>query len=149
MLRCRFQMLGDSRAKCGAHGRSLALEIPDVTVEHRHELQRSACDDGGGAPTAREHRDLAEDLAGTQRSYQDAVLEDVGRSGDDCEHREAEVPFAQERRSRLDLELRAQPGDALALVQGELGEHRHLRELLCLHRGDATKCFCGRRVSEW
>lgn len=71
-------MLGDSRAERGAYRGRLPLQPPHVAIEHGDKAHRSSRDDGSRAPAAREHGDLAEDIARAERSDNDSVSKDVG-----------------------------------------------------------------------
>ena len=136
-------MLGDSRAERGAYRRRFSFQPPHVAVEDGDELHRRSRDDGGRSAAAREHGDLAEDIAGAKGSYHDAVLEDVSSAGCDRKHGVPEVTLLEERRSGVDLDLRAGAGHDVSLIQGELGEEREPGQLCGIHAGDATTGFRG------
>ncbi len=94
---------------------------------------RRRCDDGGGAPSTGEHGDLAENVARAETANHLPVLDDVGRSGRDREHRVAEVSFLGEASLPFDVELGAHAGDLLSLDCAHAGKERNRGEGDCVH----------------
>src|SRR5262249_58397343 len=97
------------------------------------ELHRARGGDGRGSTPTREHRDLAERVAGAKRSDHCVVLAHLRSPGDDPEHREPEVALVDELRTGIDLDVGAHGRQLLALVLRELGECRDLCECGSIH----------------
>ena len=104
-------------------------------------------DDACRATAAREDRDLAEHVARSEGSNDATVVTNLGRSLLDRVGREAEVALANERRSRVDLDLLARPCDRLPLVDRQVGEERDRGELRRVHGATLATC-CDRSVNE-
>jgi hypothetical protein len=117
----------------------LALETPHVPVEDGHERHRAGRNDGGGAATAGEDGDLAEDLARPERADDGPVVHDVGGARGDRERSEPEVALLHQGRALLDVELLAHARDGCALVERQAREQRDSVELSLVHRRDASR----------